>query len=170
VRDKRCHDLSEQRCHDLSEQRCLLLQLGSGPFSDNSGSGYFSRADYIKIVKYAQARHIQVISEIDMPAHARAAVISMEARNQRLMKEGQSEQASVYRLIDPINDANTTSVQLYARTSYLNPCISGSQRLVDKVIGEVQVLHREAGQPLGVWHFGGDEAKNIRLDAGYSEE
>ena len=118
-------EVGAKRCHDLSEQRCLLPQLGSGPFSDNNGSGYFSRADYIEIVKYAQARHIQVIPEIDMPAHARAAVIAMEARYQRLMKEGQSEQASAYRLIDPTDDSNTTSVQLYDRTSYLNPCIAG---------------------------------------------
>lgn len=163
-------DVGAKRCHDLSEQRCLLPQLGSGPFSDNNGSGYFSRADYIEIVKYAQARHIQVIPEIDMPAHARAAVIAMEARYQRLMKEGQPEQASTYRLIDPTDDSNTTSVQLYDRTSYLNPCIAGSQRFVDKVIGEVQAMHREAGQRLGVWHFGGDEAKNIRLGAGYSDK
>lgn len=163
-------EVGAKRCHDLTEQRCLLPQLGSGPFSDNNGSGYFSRADYIAIVKYAQARHIQVIPEIDMPAHARAAVIAMEARYQRLMKEGESEQASAYRLIDPTDDSNTTSVQLYDRTSYLNPCIEGSQRFVDKVIGEIQAMHQEAGQPLGIWHFGGDEAKNIRLGAGYSDK
>lgn len=40
-------EVGSQRCHDLTEQRCLLPQLGSGPFSDNNGSGYFSRADYI---------------------------------------------------------------------------------------------------------------------------
>jgi len=58
----------------VGSQRCLLPQLGSGPFSDNNGGGYFSRADYIEIVEYTQARHITVIPEIDMPAHARAAV------------------------------------------------------------------------------------------------
>lgn len=163
-------EVGAKRCHDLTEQRCLLPQLGSGPFSDNNGSGYFSRADYIDIVKYAQARHIQVIPEIDMPAHARAAVIAMEARYQRLMKAGKPEQASAYRLIDPTDDSNTTSVQLYDRTSYLNPCLESAQRFVDKVMGEIQSMHQEAGQPLSIWHFGGDEAKNIRLGAGYSDK
>ena len=161
--------VGSQRCHDLTEQRCLMPQLGSGPFNDNNGSGYFSRDDYMDIIRYAQARHITVIPEIDMPAHARAAVIAMEARYQRLMHAGQPEQANAYRLIDPTDDSNTTSVQLYDRTSYLNPCIDASQRFVDRVIGEIQAMHREAGQPLSSWHFGGDEAKNIRFGAGYSD-
>jgi|GEM_PF-6579501 len=125
-------DVGTKRCHDLTEKRCLLPQLGSGPLSDNNGSGYFRRADYIEIVKYAQARHIQVIPQIDRPAHARAAVIAMEARYQRLMKAGEPEQASAYRLIDPTDGANTTSVQLYDRTSYLNPCIEGGTRFNDE--------------------------------------
>lgn len=162
-------DVGAKRCHDLSEQRCLLPQLGSGPESDNNGTGHFSRQDYIEIVKYAAARGIEVIPEIDMPAHARAAVISMEARYNRLMKEGKTAEASEYRLVDPTDDSNTTSVQLYDRTSYLNPCLPSSLRFTDKIISEIQVMHREAGQPIKTWHFGGDEAKNIRLGSGYSD-
>ncbi|WP_414147235.1 beta-N-acetylhexosaminidase [Erwinia sp. BNK-24-b] len=162
-------EVGSKRCHDLSEQRCLLPQLGSGPDSDNNGSGHFSRQDYIDIVKYAAARGINVIPEIDMPAHARAAVISMEARYNKLIKEGKRAEASEYRLVDPTDDSNTTSVQLYDRTSYLNPCLSSSLRFTDKVISEIQAMHQEAGQPLQTWHFGGDEAKNIRLGAGYSD-
>lgn len=161
--------VGSQRCHDLQEQHCLLPQLGSGPFNDNNGSGYFSRQDYIDIVKFAQARGIQVLPEVDMPAHARAAVIAMEARYQHLMKAGQQERASEYRLVDPGDNSNTTSVQLYDRTSYLNPCLDSSLRFADKVIAEIQQMHRDAGQPLRSWHFGGDEAKNIRLGVGYTD-
>jgi len=163
-------EVGGKRCHDLREQRCLLPQLGSGPKSDNHGSGYFTRQDYIEIVKYAAARSIQVIPEIDMPAHARAAVISMEARYQRLSKAGQKAQAEEFRLIDPTDTSNTTSVQLYDRTSYLNPCLLSSLKFADKVISEIQAMHKEAGQPLKTWHFGGDEAKNIRLGAGYTDK
>jgi hexosaminidase len=158
-----------KRCHDLSEKRCLLPQLGSGPNSDNNGTGYFSRNDYIDIVRYADARNIQVIPEIDMPAHARAAVVSMEARYHRLMKAGKESEAMAYRLVDPTDDSNTTSVQLYDRTSYLNPCLQSSLRFTNKIISEIQAMHREAGQPLKTWHYGGDEAKNILLGAGYSD-
>lgn len=80
-------DIGAQRCFDPSETECVLPQLGSGPNADNFGSGYFTKQDYLEILQYAKARHIEVIPEIDMPAHARAAVVSMEARYQRLMQE-----------------------------------------------------------------------------------
>lgn len=163
-------DIGSKRCHDLSEKTCLLPQLGSGPDSNNNGSGYFTRADYIDILKYAKARQIEVIPEIDMPAHARAAVISMEARYDRLMKEGKEKDASEFRLLDPTDTSNTTGVQFYNRTGYLNPCLDSSRNFVDKVIGEIQQMHKEAGLPLATWHFGGDEAKNIYLGAGYTDK
>ncbi len=163
-------DIGGKRCHDLSEKTCLLPQLGSGPDSNNNGSGLFSRPDYIDILKYAQARQIEVIPEIDMPAHARAAVVSMEARYERLMKEGKEKEANQYRLLDPTDTSNTTSVQFFNRQSYLNPCLDSSQRFVDKVIGEIAQMHKEAGVPLKTWHFGGDEAKNICLGAGYTDQ
>ncbi|WP_407704385.1 beta-N-acetylhexosaminidase [Winslowiella arboricola] len=162
-------DVGGRRCHDPGEQSCLMPQLGSGPDSDNHGSGYFSRADYIEILKYADARAIEVIPEVDMPAHARAAVIAMEARYQRLMQQGKVTEASQYRLLDPDDNSSTTSVQFYDRTSYLNPCLDSSKRFVDKVIAEFRSMHLEAGQPLTRWHFGGDEAKNIRLGPGYTD-
>ena len=141
-------DIGARRCHDLTEQRCLLPQLGSGPFADAQGNGYLTRDDYIAILRYAKARGIEVIPEIDMPAHARAAVISMEARYNRLMKEGKTKEANEYRLVDPTDTSNTTSVQFYDRTSYLNPCLDSSMRFVDKVISEIQAMHQAAGAPL----------------------
>lgn len=162
-------DVGSKRCHDLNEQRCLLPQLGSGPDTSTHGSGYFTRADYIAILQYARARHIEVIPEVDMPAHARAAVIAMEARYQRLMKAGDPVGAVYYRLLDPTDTSNTTGVQFYDRTGYLNPCLTSSRRFVAKVIAEIQQMHREAGVALNTWHVGGDEAKNIYLGSGFSD-
>ncbi|MCX8579061.1 beta-N-acetylhexosaminidase [Gilliamella sp. B2717] len=162
-------EIGSKRCHDLTEQTCLLPQLGSGPDSNTSGSGYLSRQDYIEIIKYAKARFIEVIPEIDMPAHARAAIVSMEARYNRLMKEGKEQQANEFRLVDPTDTSNTTTVQFYNRLSYLNPCLDSSKRFVNKIIDEIASMHIEAGQPLTTWHFGGDEAKNIHLGSGYQD-
>ena len=162
-------DFGSKRCHDLSETECLLPQLGSGPYSNNSGSGYFTRNDYIEIVKYANARFIEVIPEIDMPAHARAAIMSMEVRYQRLMNSGQEQQANEYRLVDPTDTSNTTTVQFYNRQSYLNPCLDSSKKFVNKVISEIAKMHAEAKQPISTWHFGGDEAKNIHFGNGYQD-
>lgn len=162
--------IGSKRCHDVSETTCLLPQLGSGPASNNMGSGYFSRQDYIDILKYAQARQIEVIPEVDMPAHARAAVVAMEARYRNLHEQGKEVAANEYRLVDPTDNSNTTSVQFYDKKSYLNPCLDSSKRFVGKVIGEIAQMHEAAGVPLHTWHFGGDEAKNIRLGAGFQDQ
>ncbi|MBU2895738.1 family 20 glycosylhydrolase [Vibrio hepatarius] len=162
-------DIGGQRCFDEKEQSCLIPQLGSGPEANNFGSGYFSRADFVEILKYANARHIEVIPEIDMPAHARAAVVSMEARYQRLMQANKAEEANEYRLIDPEDTSNVTTVQFYDKQSFINPCLPSSTRFVDKVMSEVAAMYKDAGAPLTTWHFGGDEAKNIKLGAGFQD-
>ncbi len=163
-------DVGGERCFDLEENECLLPQLGSGPTNDNFGSGYFSKKDYVEIVKYAKARHIEVIPELDMPAHARSAVVSMEARYRRLMEEGKTTAANEYRLMDPQDTSNVTTVQFYDKRSFINPCLESSTRFVDKVVSEVAAMHKEAGAPLTTWHFGGDEAKNIKLGAGFQDQ
>lgn len=162
-------EVGANRCHDLSETTCLLPQLGSGPNNDNFGSGFFSRADYIEIVRYAAARGVEVIPEIDMPAHSRAAVVSMEARYRKYSKLGNPSRANQYRLMDPEDTSNVTTVQLYDKRSFINPCMPSSLRFADKVIAEVKAMHEEAGAPLKTWHFGGDEAKNIKLNAGFQD-
>ncbi len=47
--------------------------------------------------------------------------------------------------------------------------MESSTRTADKVISEVAAMHQEAGVPLTTWHFGGDEAKNIKLGAGLQD-
>jgi hexosaminidase len=161
-------DVGGRRCHDLEEQRCLLPQLGSGPFDDNSGSGYYSTEDYVELVRHADALFIEVIPEIDMPAHARAAIIAMEARYRSLLQKGDQAAAEQYRLRDPEDVSNYTSVQFYD-DSYINPCQPSTFRFIEKVLDEMLEMHELAGQPLTAWHMGGDEAKNIHLGGGYED-
>jgi hexosaminidase len=158
--------IGAQRCHDPDEERCLLPQLASGP-DNRSGGGYLRRDDYIALLRYANDRFVEVIPEIDMPAHARAAVVAMEARYRRLHAAGREQEAKAFRLLDPDDTSQTLSVQFYDRRSYLNPCSSGALNFAGKVIGEMAAMHREAQVPLRTWHFGGDEAKNILLGAGF---
>ncbi|PSW18847.1 beta-N-acetylhexosaminidase [Photobacterium sanctipauli] len=162
-------EIGSQRCHDLSETTCLLPQLGSGPTSDNFGSGYYSTEDYLEILHYAKARGIEVIPELDMPAHSRAAVISMEARYKRLAEAGDMAAAEQYRLTDPQDTSNVTTVQFYDKYSFINPCMDSSLNFVDKVITEIAAMHKQAGMPLNTWHYGADEAKNIKLGAGFQD-
>ena len=101
-------EIGARRGHTLDESDRLQPAYGSGPSTEAtgySGSGYFTTEDYIEILKYAAERHMEVIPEIDLPGHARAAIVSMNARHKRLLAAGKTEAANQYLLNDP-NDAS----------------------------------------------------------------
>lgn len=145
-----------QRCFDLSEQSCLLTQLGTGPFTSGSGNGFYSSEDFVEILKYAAARHIEVIPEIDMPGHGRAAIKSMEARYAKLMKQGKKAEAEQFLLSDPQDQSKYFTVQSYTDDA-VNVCLDSTYAFADKVIYELQQMYRKAGLKLSVYHMGGDE-------------
>ncbi|MFV0598101.1 family 20 glycosylhydrolase [Shewanella sp.] len=116
-------DIGSKRCHDLEENTCLLPQLGSGPFADVPVNGFYSKQDYIDIVKYADARQIQVIPSMDMPGHSRAAIKAMEARYRRLQADGVELQNTGKVQVVPVqetaNQANTAIKALDAGARHL---------------------------------------------------
>jgi hexosaminidase len=122
---------------------------------DPHGSGYYSRADYIEIVRYAAARHIDVIPEIEMPGHARAAVRAMEARYRR-MKAAGLPGADRYLLNDFDDRSVYRSPQDY-NDHVMNPGLESSYAFIEHVVKQVAVLHRAAGVPLRTVHVGADE-------------
>ncbi|MDG5901186.1 beta-N-acetylhexosaminidase [Shewanella xiamenensis] len=149
-------DIGSKRCHDLEETTCLLPQLGSGPFAESSVNGFYSKQDYIDILKYADARQIQVIPSMDMPGHSRAAIKSMEARYRKLLAQGKPTEAKAYLLSDAADTTVYSSVQYY-NDNTLNVCMESTYQFVDKVIDEIAKLHQAAGQPLTRYHIGADE-------------
>lgn len=149
-------DIGAYRCFDLSEESCLLTQLGTGPFKSGSGNGYYSVEDFIEILKYAAARHIEVIPEIDMPGHARAAVKAMDARYKKLLAAGKKAEAGQYLLSDPQDKSKYITVQNYTDNS-INVCLPSTYAFVDKVMYELQQMYRKAGLKLETFHMGGDE-------------
>jgi hexosaminidase len=149
-------DIGAQRCFDLTEQRCLLTQLGTGPHLSGSGNGFYSTADFIEILKFAADRHIEIVPEIDMPGHARAAVKAMEARYKKLQAQGKLEEASRYLLSDPNDQSKYLTVQNYNDNS-VNVCLESSYAFIDKVVYELQQMYRQAGIKLNTYHMGGDE-------------
>lgn len=144
------------RCHDLSEQQCLLPQLGSGPHRDTPVSGFLSVKDYSALLKFAKQHHVEIIPALDMPGHARAAIVAMKAREQRLQAAGKSEAALTHRLHDPDDKTEYLSIQYY-RDNTINPCIDTSYQFVATILDEVKRLHNEAGVPLTTFHVGADE-------------
>ena len=148
--------IGANRCFDLSERNCLLTQLGTGPFKSGNGNGYYSTADFIEILKYAAVRHIEIIPEIDMPGHARAAVKAMQARYLTLKEQGKTAEAQQYLLSDPLDQSTYMTVQNYTDNS-INVCMPSAYAFVDKVIYELQQMYRQAGLKLTTFHMGGDE-------------
>jgi len=146
-----------------TETNALLPAMGSGPQSNNQGSGFYTRAQFIDLLQYANARYVEVIPEFDMPAHARAAVVAMRARARNL---GDANSVSV-RLDDPLDTSRYLTVQNY-NDSFINPCVEGTYSFLDTLFDEVKGMYTAANLPLDTWHMGGDEAINILLGPGIS--
>jgi hexosaminidase len=147
------------RGHSAKPGVRLQPAYGSGPDPrDASGSGHYTRADYIEILRYAKARHIEVIPEIEMPGHARAAVQAMEARYHRL-KDAGSRDAARY-LLNDLDDRSEYMSAQYFKDNVINPGLESSYTFIEHVVKEIAALHREAGAPLKTIHMGGDELAN----------
>jgi hexosaminidase len=146
-----------RRGHTLDSSRFLPPAYGSGPDVDRPyGSGFLSRADYAEILRYAAARHIEVIPELEMPGHARAAIKAMEARFRALAAAGDAEGAKRYLLSDPEDRSEYTSAQLH-HDNVMNPALPSTYAFIERVAEDLVALHREAGVPLRNLHMGGDE-------------
>ncbi len=145
-----------RRGHTLDESEHLFPAYGSGPsLADPHGSGYYTRADYIDILKYAAARHIEVIPEIEMPGHARAAIKAMAHRARRLAQTGATD-ADAYLLTDARDHSVYVSAQGY-HDNVMDPGLDSTYAFIEEVVAAVATMHRDAGVPLTTLHVGGDE-------------
>jgi len=124
-------EIGSRRGHTRDESDRLQPAYGSGPSTEVkgfAGSGYFTVADYMDILKYAAERHIEVIPEIDLPY---------------LLNDADDQ--SEYRTAQNYND------------NVINVCMESTYNFIDKVVEEVVKMHNEAGIPLKTLHTGGDE-------------
>lgn len=151
--------IGARRGHTLDSMQFLPPAYGSGPdVRDTHGSGFYSANDYIEILKYADARHIEVIPEIEMPGHARAAVKAMESRFRTYAKMGRRDAAKY--LISDLDDESTyKSAQLYT-DHVMNPGMPSTYVFIERVVAEVAALYQRAGVKLHTIHVGGDELPN----------
>jgi len=152
-------EVGARRGHTLDEEDYLLSAYGSGPDPDATesyGNGYYSREDYIEILEHATARHIEVIPEIDMPGHARAAILAMKARMRRLQNEGRTQEAMDYILHDPQDSSEYMSVQNYD-DNVICVCQESTYRFLSTVVRNILGMYKDAAAPLSALHIGGDE-------------
>lgn len=149
-----------RRGHTADGGDMLPPAFGSGPDPDGAyGSGFYSTADYLDILRYARARHIEVVPEIEMPGHARAAIRSMEARYRGRLAASDAAGAARFRLVEPEDRSMYRSAQRYT-DNVMNPALDGTFAFIETVVAEVARVHRAAGVPLRWLHAGGDEVPN----------
>lgn len=152
-------EVGARRGHTLNETDHLIPSYGSGPDpqpSASHGSGWYTQDEYLDVLRHARDRHIEVIPEIDVPGHARAAIRAMEVRMERLLEAGDSAAAHRYRLHDPEDESEYESVQGWD-DNVLNVCQPSTYRFLATVVDELDRLHDTANAPLRSVHVGGDE-------------
>ncbi len=139
------------------ESPCLPPSFGSGAdVVRSAGSGHYSDEDFIAILRHAHERHIEVIPEFNMPGHARAAIVAMRARHDRLLAQGDAEGAAAYLLDDADDRSVYESVQLW-HDNVICIALPSVDRFIDTVVGALVALFDRAGVPLNTVHTGGDE-------------
>jgi len=145
-----------QRGHTLDSKEHMPASYGSGGDVNNIQSSFYSRNDYIEILRFAKDRHIQVIPEIETPGHARAAIKAMEARYERLMKEGKPDEAKEYLLSDRDDKSVYLSAQNF-RDNVMCVALPSVYRFIETTVDAFISMHNEAGMPMETIHVGGDE-------------
>lgn len=117
--------------------------------STSTANGYYTREEFVDLLKFAAARHIKVIPEIESPGHGRAAIKAMEAR---YAETGDS----TFILSDPQDTSRYMSAQSYT-DNVMNVAMESMYTFMSKVIDELASMYSEAGLVLDCVHIGGDE-------------
>jgi hexosaminidase len=124
------------------------------------GHGYYSTEEFEEILAYAAERHIDVIPEVDVPGHARAAVKAME-RRYLAYRDSDPVKASEFRLIDPDDTSVHTSVQGYT-DNFANPCLESTYAFLSAVLAAIEARYDAVpGAQLVAVHGGGDELPGL---------
>lgn len=144
------------RGHTLDSKEHMPASYGSGGDVNNIQSSFYTRNDYIEILRFAKERHIELIPEIETPGHARAAIKAMEARYERLMKEGKPDAAKQYLLSDADDKSVYWSAQNF-RDNVMCVALPSVYNFIETTVDAFIGMHNEAGMPLKTIHIGGDE-------------
>ena len=149
-------EVGAKRGYTKDEQDWLIPMYGSGADGGETGNGFLSQQDFIDLLQYARVRNVIVIPQISFPSHARAAVVSMEARRQRFLAAGDKAAAEEFALTDPEDKSVYRSAQLY-NDNAINICRESAYAFFEKVIDEVVGMYADANVKLTQFSIGADE-------------
>lgn len=109
-------------------------------FNDTSAvsGGYYTQEDILDIVAFASDRHVEIMPEIDMPAHSTATLRSLPW------------------LVDSSEEPNSYVSVHGFHNNALNPALAKTEQFVKTVIDELVPLF-----PFGIFHAGGDEVADL---------
>tara|TARA_B110000046_G_scaffold36996_1_gene40371 strand:- start:5742 stop:8240 length:2499 start_codon:yes stop_codon:yes gene_type:complete len=149
-------EIGARRAHTINEKEALRPAYGSGPSGGGRGSGFYTQEQYIQMIRYAHERHIEVIPELNMPGHARAAIKAMKARYEKLIALGDEKGALEYYLSDDSDQSVYRSAQFY-NDNVVCVCNEAVYHFYETIVDEVLELYKRADVPLKMIHTGGDE-------------
>lgn len=119
-------------------------EVGGGP------GGFYTKADYAEIVKYAAQRYITIVPEIDMPGHTNAAIASYPS-------------LGCSRATPNVLGAGTQPTGVYTgiRVGWSSLCANKeiTYQFVDAVVRELSAM-----TPGKYIHIGGDEVEVLKHD------
>ncbi|MFI6329126.1 beta-N-acetylhexosaminidase [Micromonospora chersina] len=117
-----------------------LAEVGGVTEVGGGLGGFYTQADYRRIVAYAARRHVTVVPEIDLPGHTNAALVA-------------------YPELSPGKVPPPPYTGTEVGFSYVDPADERTYAFVADVVGEVAALTP------GPWlHLGGDEAFKVPAD------
>jgi hexosaminidase len=117
--------------------RPKLTELGSTTQVGGGAGGFYTQRDYQEIVRYARARYITIVPEIDMPGHINAALVAYPELS------CSAEPPAPYTGI---------------KVGWSTICVDkeGSYALINDVVREISAI-----TPGPFFHVGGDEVKTL---------
>lgn len=122
---------------------------GNPDSKDGTANGYFTREDFIGMLRHADSLGIRVLPEIESPGHARAAIKAMEKRYR-------TTGDALWRLIEDGDTSVYTSAQSF-HDNVMNPALPGPYIFMKQVASAIKDMYAEAGVELPAIHIGGDE-------------
>ncbi|MDR2065370.1 MAG: carbohydate-binding domain-containing protein [Prevotellaceae bacterium] len=150
--------IASRRGHTRNERDCLYPAFSWGWNASDTNTlanGYYSRNDFMEILKYAKKHHIEIIPEVDLPGHSRAAIKAMNARYYKYIETDRTK-AEEYLLTDFADTSKYLSAQSFT-DNVMNVAMPSAYKFIEKVIDEIHKMYTDAGVELKIFHLGGDE-------------